>query len=88
MTATIGAWPARKRRSSGTAFTVELPRTIEVRKDGDAWWTEVGGRELRLSNLDKLYWPDEGYTKGDLVALLRERRRPDRAAPRRRARSR
>ncbi len=46
---------------------MELPRTIEVRKDGDAWWTESGGRELRLSNLDKPYWPDEGYTKGDLV---------------------
>ncbi|MGZ5350886.1 MAG: non-homologous end-joining DNA ligase [Actinomycetota bacterium] len=58
---------ARKRHSTGTAFTVDLPRTIEVRKDGDAWWTEVGDRELRLSNLDKPYWPDEGYTKGDLV---------------------
>ena len=25
------------------------------------------GRELRLSNLDEDSWPDEGYTKGDLV---------------------
>ena len=57
----------KKRRSPGTAFTVDLPRTIDVRKDGDAWWTVVAGRELRLSNLDKPYWPDEGYTKGDLV---------------------
>jgi DNA ligase D-like protein (predicted ligase)/DNA ligase D-like protein (predicted polymerase)/DNA ligase D-like protein (predicted 3'-phosphoesterase) len=29
---------------------------------------EADGRELRLSNLDKTFWPDEGYTKGDLVA--------------------
>jgi bifunctional non-homologous end joining protein LigD len=29
---------------------------------------EADGRELRLSNLDKVFWPDEGYTKGDLVA--------------------
>jgi bifunctional non-homologous end joining protein LigD len=28
----------------------------------------VDGRELRLSNLDKVFWPEEGYTKGDLVA--------------------
>jgi bifunctional non-homologous end joining protein LigD len=28
----------------------------------------VDGRELRLSNLGKVFWPEEGYTKGDLVA--------------------
>jgi bifunctional non-homologous end joining protein LigD len=30
-----------------------------------------GGRELRLSNLDKPFWPDEGITKGDLLAYYR-----------------
>jgi bifunctional non-homologous end joining protein LigD len=29
---------------------------------------EAAGQRLRLSNLDKVFWPDEGYTKGDLVA--------------------
>ena len=29
---------------------------------------QADGRELRLSNLDKVFWPDEGYTKGDLIA--------------------
>jgi len=28
-------------------------------------------RELRLSNLKKVFWPDEGYTKGDLIAYYR-----------------
>ena len=29
---------------------------------------EAADQKLRLSNLDKVFWPDEGYTKGDLVA--------------------
>jgi bifunctional non-homologous end joining protein LigD len=31
-----------------------------------------GRRELRLSNLDKAFWPDEGLTKGDLLAYYRD----------------
>jgi bifunctional non-homologous end joining protein LigD len=59
---------ARKKRSGGPAFTVDLPRPLPAEKRGDAWWMEADGRELRLSNLDKRFWPEEGYTKGDLVA--------------------
>jgi bifunctional non-homologous end joining protein LigD len=55
-------------RVSPRPFTVEFPQAADARKDGDAWWFEVDGRELRLSNLDKIFWPDEGYTKGDLIA--------------------
>ena len=58
----------QRARTSPTPFTVEFPLALDARKDGDAWWFEVDGRELRLSNLDKIFWPDEGYTKGDLVA--------------------
>ena len=32
----------------------------------------VGKSEPALTNLDKVYWPDEGYTKGDLIAYYRE----------------
>jgi bifunctional non-homologous end joining protein LigD len=31
-----------------------------------------GRRELRLSNLDKPFWPEEGITKGDLIAYYGE----------------
>ena len=58
----------RKKAPGGRAFTVEFPTPLPVEKRGDAWWMEADGRELRLSNLDKVFWPDEGYTKGDLVA--------------------
>src|SRR3989454_6960527 len=62
--------PAKRQRAptSKQAFSVEFPHALDARRDGDAWWFEIDGRELRLSNLDKVFWPDEGYTKGDLVA--------------------
>jgi bifunctional non-homologous end joining protein LigD len=31
-----------------------------------------GSRELRLSNLDKPFWPEERITKGDLIAYYRD----------------
>jgi bifunctional non-homologous end joining protein LigD len=40
----------------------ELPVPPEIRK---------GKRVLKLSNLDKLFWPEEGITKGDLLAYYR-----------------
>jgi bifunctional non-homologous end joining protein LigD len=60
--------PRRRATSNVHAFTVELPKTLDARRDGDAWWVEVDGRELRLSNLNKVFWPKEGYTKGDVLA--------------------
>ena len=41
----------------------EEPMTTEVRK---------GKRVLKLSNLDKPFWPDEGITKGDLLSYYRD----------------
>ncbi|MGH3060926.1 MAG: DNA ligase D [Gaiellaceae bacterium] len=45
----------------------------EVRRE-EPLETELrrGRRTLRLSNLDKVFWPDEGITKGDLLAYYRE----------------
>jgi bifunctional non-homologous end joining protein LigD len=41
----------------------ELPPETEVRR---------GRRVLQLANLDKLFWPEEGITKGDLISYYRE----------------
>ena len=40
----------------------ELPFESEIKR---------GRRSLRLSNLDKLFWPEEGITKGDLLDYYR-----------------
>jgi len=32
---------------------------------------EIGGRSLVITNRDKVLWPDDGYTKGDLIAYYR-----------------
>jgi bifunctional non-homologous end joining protein LigD len=41
----------------------EEPLATEIRK---------GRHTLRLSNLDKVFWPEEGITKGDLITYYRE----------------
>ena len=33
---------------------------------------KIGGDPLKLTNLDKVYWPKEGYTKGDLIRYYYE----------------
>jgi bifunctional non-homologous end joining protein LigD len=46
----------------------------EVRREEPQSLPDVirsGRRTLRLSNLDKLFWPEEGITKGDLLAYYR-----------------
>src|SRR3989475_9335907 len=57
------------RDRSARAFTVAFPTPLPAERRGDAWWMELDGRRLRLSNLDKVFWPEEGYTKGDLVGF-------------------
>ena len=46
----------------------------EVQREREAIEPEIrkGKRVLKLSNLDKPFWPDEGITKGDLLAYYRD----------------
>ena len=53
---------------SGKRRHLPFPQPLPARRSGDAWRLEADGRELRLSNLHKVYWPAEGITKGDLLA--------------------
>src|SRR3954469_20564093 len=33
---------------------------------------EIDGRELAISNLDKIFYPESGYTKGQVIAFYSE----------------
>ena len=40
---------------------------VEVPRDQDNVVLTVGGKEVRLTNLRKIFWPELGLTKGDLL---------------------
>jgi bifunctional non-homologous end joining protein LigD len=51
----------------------ELPSDDEIEKElergsADNVFAEVDGRRLRLTNLNKIYFPGDGYTKRDVLA--------------------
>ena len=48
--------------------TVDCDALIHLERDRDAWSADVDGRRLRLTNLDKIFWRPEGYTKADVIA--------------------
>jgi bifunctional non-homologous end joining protein LigD len=47
--------------------TIDFPQEIPTVRLGNHWVARAGSIELRLSNLDKTFWPETGYTKGDLL---------------------
>jgi bifunctional non-homologous end joining protein LigD len=47
--------------------SIEFPTDVRVAKEGDSFTLLGGDRPLRLSNVDKTFFPD-GETKGDLTA--------------------
>lgn len=49
--------------SASSAFKKTLAGDVDVK---------VGGDIVPLTNLDKVFWPDEGYTKGDLIRYYYE----------------
>src|SRR5918996_5513232 len=43
-----------------------MPR-VQIPADVDNAVLTIGGREVRLTNLRKPFWPERGITKGDLI---------------------
>ncbi|MEA2499549.1 MAG: bifunctional non-ous end joining protein LigD [Actinomycetota bacterium] len=51
----------------GAITTIDFPVELPVVKKGERWIARSGDKELSLSNLDKIYFPEEGFTKGDVL---------------------
>ncbi|HYP02655.1 MAG TPA: non-homologous end-joining DNA ligase, partial [Pyrinomonadaceae bacterium] len=76
----------RQKRAAATAQhqavkRIEAPRDVETlpaqklfarKKLNGNVNVRIGGATVALTNLDKVYWPDEGYTKGDLIRYYYE----------------
>jgi bifunctional non-homologous end joining protein LigD len=50
-----------------TMSSVQFPEPLPARRRDGGWVVDSDGVEVKLTNLDKLYWEPEGYTKGDLL---------------------
>jgi bifunctional non-homologous end joining protein LigD len=63
----------RLRAPSFQGLREDKPSREVRREDAEPIPEEIraGSRVLRLSNLDKVFWPEEGITKGDLLAYYR-----------------
>jgi bifunctional non-homologous end joining protein LigD len=66
---TAAAAPARP----SPAPQADAPPSVTIPTTrGGAVVVDVAGREVRLTNLEKVFWPDVGVTKGDLIQYYAE----------------
>ncbi|HEX3704853.1 MAG TPA: hypothetical protein VHU82_16105, partial [Vicinamibacterales bacterium] len=49
-----------------------MPKSVSIPRDADQAVLTVDGREVRLTNLRKLFWIELGLTKGDLLQYYLE----------------
>jgi bifunctional non-homologous end joining protein LigD len=71
--------PATVLREIPGTDTVETESSPDIQpaKNGKNGWLKdqevtIGGHRIKLSNLDKVFWPEEGYTKGDVINYYRQ----------------
>lgn len=44
---------------------------ISLMRDESKTVLKIAGKKVEVTNLSKIYWPDDGYTKGDLIDYYR-----------------
>lgn len=59
--------PAGPAGSEGAASSSDGQRTIPLLTKNHSRYFRSGKREVRITNIDKVLFPDDGYTKGDLI---------------------
>jgi bifunctional non-homologous end joining protein LigD len=64
--ATRDRHPAR-RRGAAPSKRAAAARPIHIPRDTDDVEVSVGGRTVKLTNVNKPFWPELGITKGDLL---------------------
>lgn len=61
---------AEEKETKKAKAKAAAPPKKRAKKD-DPGLVTINGHELKLTNLDKIYWPEEKYTKGDLISYYR-----------------
>ena len=60
-----------RRRRSASTIKSKLSKSnssrLEIPRDEKELVLRVEGKDVKLTNLSKPFWPEEGYTKGDLI---------------------
>jgi bifunctional non-homologous end joining protein LigD len=59
--------PSRVSRQPARSRSGEAPDGIVIPEDRQDTELEIGGRAVRLTNLDKIFWPELGLTKRQLL---------------------
>jgi bifunctional non-homologous end joining protein LigD len=65
--ATRNYHPAQHRKKTGKNAASQKNRGFKIPTDGDTANVQLGSRTVRLTNLRKLFWPNLGITKRDLI---------------------
>jgi bifunctional non-homologous end joining protein LigD len=64
--ATTDRHPSRRWAASGRGRLATVPR-VSLPRDTDTVELRAGSRAVRLTHVNKLFWPEIGLTKGDLL---------------------
>jgi bifunctional non-homologous end joining protein LigD len=65
--AAMSARPGDRGGRPLAAATADFPSPLWVAKDGDRFVPDRVDRQIAFTNIDKVFFPGEGYTKGDLI---------------------